>query len=189
MHRKNKYNRRAVDKKLFLLILLGEFIGCIIMCLLSKTNMFKLDVYANYYGQIISSINIMEYDYFWFCFFKFFKEAIVIILLSYTNFSELIKICYLVYASTKLTISLCTFVLIYGFVGQIKFILSIFPGTLLFYLSLFLFFKYVHNHNGFDNKKLFTSILISTLFTALLCIVISILETYVNIKIVKYMIL
>ena len=28
---KNKYNRRAVDKNLFLLILLGEFIGCIII--------------------------------------------------------------------------------------------------------------------------------------------------------------
>lgn len=168
-----------------LLVFLGELLGSLLMILLCKMNMFKLDVYSNYFISTINNINVDKNEYFIYCFFRFIKEMLFVMLITYTNFSKLFKKLYIIYISIRLSISLCTCVLLYGILGQIKFLLYLFPGTIIFYGFMYLYCKKEKNGRYESQKGLIKKMIITVAICTLFCALLGILETYVNLKIVK----
>lgn len=145
-----EYDKKYI--KYFGIIFALEIIVSFVLCWLVKNSMFDIEVYSTYYLNRISEISVNREQFFCYVYFQFIKEYLIFVIVNMTSYRRIGNILFLLFKLVSLIISLCIFVLKFGVLGQLIFIATLFPHSIIVVLFIIFVMKYNANKGQSNNR-------------------------------------
>ena len=117
----------------------------VVLCLLVKNNMFDIEIYSTYYLNRIAEISINKDEFFCYVYFQFLKEYLAFVVLNMTSYRRVGNILFVLYKIVSLVISLGIFVFKFGVLGQLIFLATLFPHSIIVFFFVIFVIKYNSN--------------------------------------------
>lgn len=184
--RKNKINveikRNIIDiRKIIFLFIIQSFI-CVHVVVSKKYLNVDFEQILDRYFWIFSISSFDASEYFLFLFVEYIKKISVFTAFRMCKYSSILGKMYIMYQFIIFFYLQCVFILKFGLKGNWMFVLSLFPHEILFVLLLI----YLLNGNkGTNYTKKFLYIIKQIIIVIICSLILSLLGSYVNLFIVK----
>lgn len=171
------------EKVFILSLLIVNLISSLLYVVLLGKNDMKVNMYFLRYIEELNMTKIDTTSYFTYLFFRYFKSIFLLSILVEIKYKYTICILYTSYLVFKNTIMISAFVDIFGMVGVLKYICLYFPQGIIFLGLILMLFKRAVKDKDI-NKKIYNYVKI-ILFSFIFSLVIAILESTINLKIMS----
>lgn len=165
------------------MIILSELIGALFVTYISKKHIFDIEIYSQYFLTSLTGEIVNTEKYFLYLLLRYCKETILITLLNFTSLRKVVNYIFIIYKVVFSSISLSILVIKYGVLGQLKFILTLFPQGIIYYLFFYLMMKH-SNKLSSDKQITVIQVAVSCIIAIFVSALTAILETYINLKII-----
>lgn len=152
----------------------------------------KFGIFSEYFIDKFEDVDVNMKDLFLYSFWNRCKEMLLILLLSLTSFGCIVPEGFLVYKGMEIGVLISVYVMQYGIGGVVLYFLSVFPHYIIYVIFVIMLVELAKEIYKRQKEKKWSSLgtVVKCLFILLvLNLLTAYLETFVNLKIIRNVLL